>query len=177
MRYRRILEPGGTFFFTVVTYKRRKLFVHQEPIDLLLKVTDEIRKRHHFVVVALAILPDHIHAIWELPPDDPDYPTRWRLIKTGFTRLLPAINDPLIPASHKNKNERTIWQRRYWEHTIRDDRVLDYHIDYIHFNPVHHGLVKYPHEWRYSTFLRFVEDGYYPIDWATSDIYKGIRSE
>jgi putative transposase len=83
----------------------------------------------------------------------------------------------MCPPSRQNKHERTIWQRRYWEHTIRDDQDLDHHIDYIHFNPVHHGLVKFPHEWKDSTFLKFVEEEYYPRDWSTKDIFQGIGAE
>jgi putative transposase len=177
MRYRRIMIAGGTYFFTVVTYHRRKLFSQPEIIDLLLNVMEYVRQRNPFITIAQVILPDHIHSIWELTSDDRDYPKRWRLIKTGFTKQLPAADDLSISASRQSKKERTIWQRRYWEHTIQDETDLDRHIDYIHFNPVNHGLAKYPHEWKDSTFLRFVEEGYYPMDWATSDIFKGIGGE
>ena len=177
MRYRRVMLPGGTYFFTIVTYQRRKLFSLPENVDLLMTVMEDVRRRHPFITIAQVIMPDHIHAIWELPPDDRDYPKRWRLIKTGFSKRLPAAYDLPISASRQSKKERTIWQRRYWEHTIEDDTDLDRHIDYVHFNPVNHGLVKYPHEWKGSTFLRFVEEGYYPKDWATTDIFKGIGGE
>jgi len=169
--------PGGTYFFSVVTYQRIKLFSRPENIDRLLNVMEDIRRHHPFSTIAQVVLPDHIHAIWELPPNDQDFPKRWRLIKTGFTKQISIADDLPNPVSRQRKNERTIWQRRYWEHTIRDDTDLDRHIDYIHFNPVHHGLSKYPHEWKHSTFLRFVEEGYYPVDWATSDIFKGIGAE
>jgi putative transposase len=177
MRYRRILLPGGTFFFTVVTFQRRKLFAHPENVDLLSRVIDDVRKRHPFITIAQVVLPDHIHTIWELPEGDHDYPTRWRLIKTEFTKQLPKELDTPLPTSRITKKERTIWQRRYWEHTIRDDLDLDHHIDYIHFNPVRHHLAKYPHEWKNSTFQRFVDEDYYPLNWATENIFKGIGAE
>ncbi|MBN2256595.1 MAG: transposase [Anaerolineaceae bacterium] len=177
MRYRRIFLPGGTFFFTVVTYQRRPLFNSHTNIERLSRAIEKVRRSHPFTIIAQVILPDHLHTIWELPPDDVDYPTRWRLIKSGFSRQMDQVADPTIPLSRLRKKERTIWQRRYWEHTICDEDDLDNHIDYIHFNPVHHGLVKYPHEWSDSTFLKFVEDEYYPRDWSTSNIFKGIGGE
>jgi putative transposase len=177
MRYRRILVPGGTFFFTVITYRRRKLFSNHENISHLSHAIDKVQIAHPFKVIAQVVLPDHIHAIWELPEGDHDYPTRWRLIKTEFSKQMPKEFDPIGTSSRQIKHERTIWQRRYWEHTIRDDLDLDHHIDYIHFNPVHHGLAKYPHEWKNSTFQRFVDEGYYPLDWATENIFIGIGAE
>ncbi|MGA9398598.1 MAG: transposase [Anaerolineaceae bacterium] len=147
MHYRRILQPGETFFFTVVTYQRRKPFTRQENIDLLLKVIDDIQQRYPFTIIAQVVMPDHIHSFWELPPGDQYYPTRWRLIKGTFTKLITKESELDIPPSRRSKDEQAVWQRRYWEHVIWDDLDLERHIDYIHFNPVHHGLVKYPCEW------------------------------
>jgi len=167
LRYRRSFSPGGTFFFTVVTYQRRKIFVELANIELLVDVTDEIRQRHPFKIIAQVILPDHLHTIWELPREDTDYPTRWRLIKSLFTRRMEKHPHADLPPSRLLKGEQAVWQRRYWEHQIRDDEDLERHIEYIHFNPVHHGLVKLPVEWPSSSFQQYVKDGIYDVDWAS----------
>ncbi len=175
MRYRRIFQPGGTFFFTIVTYKRMNLFSLQGNVDLLLDVFHEIQQRHSFDVIAQVIMPDHIHSIWKLPHDDIDYPNRWRLIKGTFTRKMIGRSNLDVPLSRKKKNEQTIWQRRYWEHTIRDNIDLERHIDYIHFNPVHHGFTDRPYKWNNSTFRRYVDEGYYPLEWSTDLLFKDVK--
>jgi putative transposase len=165
MRYRRIYVKGGTYFFTVVTYQRVKLFTNQINMELLNDAFDYVHNRHPFNIIAQVILPDHIHTIWELPEGDSDYPTRWYLCKSYFSRNFNRLSSK--PASFRaSKGERTVWQRRYWEHTIKNDKDLDNHIDYIHFNPVHHGLVEMPAEWIYSSFDRFVQEGRYDADWT-----------
>jgi putative transposase len=111
------------------------------------------------------VLPDHLHAIWTLPSGDADFATRWRLIKTTFSRGVES-NEPRS-ASRKGKAERGIWQRRYWEHTIRDETDFERHCSYIHFNPVKHRHVSAVREWPYSSFQRFVRLGVYPIEWAS----------
>jgi putative transposase len=110
------------------------------------------------------VLPDHLHAIWSLPENDLDFATRWRLIKSALSRTLPR--DERISASRASKGERGIWQRRYWEHTLRDERDFARHVDYIHFNPVKHGHVARVRDWPYSSFHRMVRRGVYPNDWA-----------
>jgi putative transposase len=115
------------------------------------------------------ILPDHIHTIWTLAEDDGDYPTRWRLLKSFFTRKLITRSKELITSSRKMKGEQAVWQRRYWEHLIIDAEDLDRHLNYIHYNPVKHGLVKQVKDWPWSSFHRFVRSGLYPADWGSDE--------
>lgn len=161
--YRRNFLSGGSFFFTVNLAERRLrlLTVH---IDLLRQAFRDVRRRHPFDVEAIVVLPDHLHAVWTLPEDDADFALRWRLIKTTFSRGLPA--GERISASRAGKAERGIWQRRYWEHTFRDEKDFARHVDYIHFNPVKHSHVKRVRDWPYSSFHRMVRLGIYPADWA-----------
>jgi putative transposase len=162
--YPRNLVAGATYFFTVnLANRRSRLLV--ATIDLLRAAFHTIRRRHPFTVDAVVILPDHVHAIWTLPQGDSDYATRWNLIKGAFSRGL-AAGEPLS-ASRASRRERGIWQRRYWEHTIRNDDDLVRHIDYIHFNPVKHRHVEHVADWPYSSFHRFVRHGLYPADWGT----------
>lgn len=162
--YRRNFIPGGSFFFTVNLLDRRSDLLTQR-IDLLRQGFRTVRARHPFILDAVVILPDHLHAIWTLPPGDTDYATRWRLINADFSRGS-AVTERRS-ASRRRKGERGIWQRRYWEHTLRDDGDYERHCDYIHFNPVKHGYVTAVREWPYSSFQRYVERGIYPIDWAS----------
>jgi len=114
----------------------------------------------------MVVLPDHVHAVWTLPPDDADYPTRWMLIKAGFARRMPK--GERINASRRGKAERGIWQRRYWEHTLRDEDDFRRHIDYVHYNPVKHGLVTRPADWRHSSIHRYIREGILPSDWGAA---------
>jgi putative transposase len=161
--YRRNFVPGGTFFFTVNMAERR-LRLLTEHIDLLRAAFRATRLRHPFTIDAIVVLPDHLHAIWTLPEDDADFATRWRLLKSPFSRALPG--GERISNSRLRKGERGIWQRRYWEHTIRDEMDRTRHIDYIHINPVKHGHVTRVRDWPYSSFHRMVRLGTYPEDWA-----------
>jgi putative transposase len=161
--YRRSWTPGSTYVFTVNLAERR--------LDLLVRHHDRLREafghvkaRHPFAIDAMVVLPEHLHTIWTLPPDDADYATRWRLIKTYFSRGLPKTERR--SRSRMSKNERGIWQRRYWEHEIRNEQDLGRHIDYIHYNPVKHGYVAKAVDWPYSSFHRFVARGDLPVDWA-----------
>jgi putative transposase len=110
------------------------------------------------------VLPEHLHCIIELPAVDADFATRWRLIKTGFSKAIP--NTERRSAVRLNRGERGIWQRRFWEHLIRDEADYQAHMDYLHFNPVKHGHVVRVRDWPYSTFHRLVAKGVYPLDWA-----------
>jgi len=110
------------------------------------------------------VLPDHLHAMWTLPDGNSDFSTRWRLIKTVFARQIPATER--LSAVRKRKGERGIWQRRFWEHAIRDEHDWERHVDYIHFNPVKHGYAKQAIDWPYSSFHRFVREGQYAVDWG-----------
>jgi putative transposase len=161
--YRRNFVPGGSFFFTV-NLADRKLALLTAHIELLREAFRKTRQRHPFTVDAIVILPDHIHAIWTMPEGDADFATRWRLIKSTFSRNL-SVDEP-ISESRAAKRERGIWQRRYWEHTIRDEDDFARHVDYIHINPLKHGLVDRVREWEASSFQRYVKLGVYPIDWA-----------
>ena len=131
MRYRRSTATGATWFFTVNLATRQQDLLTQH-IDLLRTVMRRVQRQRPFEVVAMVVMPEHLHAIWTLPPDDADYPTRWSLIKAGFSRGLPKTES--VRDSRRRKRERGIWQRRYWEHQIRDDADLQAHIDYIHYN-------------------------------------------
>jgi REP-associated tyrosine transposase len=161
--YRRNFIPGGSYFFTVNLADRRSRLL-TENIDLLRSAFRYARERHPLTIDAIVVLPDHLHTVWSLPEGDGDFALRWRLIKSTFSRELPA--DEPISESRADKGERGIWQRRYWEHTLRDERDLERHIDYIHFNPVKHGHVSQVKDWPYSSFHRMVQLGICPEDWA-----------
>ena len=163
--YRRAYQEGGTFFFTVVTYRRRPLLGDQRAIDLLYECFEIVRGLHPFDTKALVVLPDHVHTIWTLPEGDADFPVRWKKIKASFsTRYFGP--SAAVPQSVADKGEKGIWQRRYWEHAIRDQQDFNRHCDYIHYNPVKHGLVASPSDWRASSFTEFVARGYYGGDWG-----------
>lgn len=151
MKYRRLFIPGGTYFFTLVTHHRKKIFYIPHQVDLLRESCRLIQARHPFVIVAAVILPDHLHMIWILPENDANFSMRWRLIKAGFTIEYEKITGDAHP-----------WQNRYWEHFLRDDQDLERHIEYIHYNPVKHGWVEKPEDWKYSSIHQFVRDGSYP---------------
>src|SRR5262245_49013311 len=162
-RYLRAHIEGGVFFFTV-TLADRSSDVLVRQVDRLRRVYASVQKRYPFETVAICVLPDHLHAIWSLPEGDADFPLRWNLIKAGFSRGL-AGNRPRT-ASKMNRRERGIWQRRYWEHAIRNDADLERHVDYIHFNPVKHGHVSKVCDWPHSSFHRYVAKGVLPEDWG-----------
>jgi putative transposase len=161
--YRRYRVKGGTYFFTVnLAERKRKLLT--EYIDALRGAFREIKQAHPFRIEAIVVLPDHLHTLWTLPEDDDDFSLRWRQIKSAFSRQIEK--DENVSKSRVGKQERGIWQRRFWEHAIRNE--LDYarHADYIHFNPVKHGYVRQVAEWPYSSFHRYVELGLCSSDWA-----------
>ena len=166
MRYRRSTTPGATYFFTVVTYRRQAILCEPDALALLREAFATIKQRHPFRIDAIVILPDHLHCLWTLPLDDSNYSTRWMLIKSHFTRRCAASLKIERSLALRHKREQTIWQHRYWEHQIRDERDFERHCDYIHYNPVKHGLVTWVADWPHSSFHRFVENGVYPTDWA-----------
>jgi len=161
--YRRAWVPGGTYFFTVNLLDRRHRLL-TERIDALGEAFRTAHAARPFSMPAWVVLPDHLHCIWVLPKGDADFATRWRHIKTEFSKVIP----PLEPRSVRRiaKAERGVWQRRYWEHPIRDEADLRAHVDYIHINPVKHGHVARVVEWRYSSFHRNVGRGWLAEDWA-----------
>jgi len=169
--YRRWYVPGGTYFFTLATYHRRAILTGEVARCCLREAIATVRDRYPFESVAIVLLPDHIHTVWALPRNDADYPTRWRRIKEEFTRSYLAsggADSPISESRHK-RGERGIWQRRYWEHTIRDEDDLKRCVDYIHWNPKKHGYVTRVADWEFSTFHRFVERGEYEANWGSTD--------
>ena len=161
--YRRNFLAGGSYFFTVNLADSR-LTLLNDHIDLLRAAFRQVRSRHPFTIEAAVILPDHLHAIWTLPEEDADFALRWRLIKSAFSHRL--MRSERISTSRVSKGERGIWQRRYWEHTLRDQDDFSRHLDYIHFNPVKHGYASRAQDWPYSSLRRWVRLGAYPEDWA-----------
>ena len=162
-------KSGTLFFFTVVLAERSSSLLVDE-IDRLREVYRTIQRRRPFETIAVCVLPDHVHAVWALPEGEADFSTRWSLIKSGFSR---GLSSSSRSASKVAKREKGIWQRRYWEHAIRDDADLERHVDYVHFNPVKHGHVARETDWPHSSFHRYVERGLLPADWG-GDI-KGIQ--
>lgn len=176
VKYRRARVPGSTYFFTVVTFDRRKIFTDEQSVALLRQAIEAVQARRPFKVEAAIILPDHLHMLWRLPDGDADFSIRWRLIKSYFTRRWPGARDCPATLSRQRKGERAVWQRRYWEHLIRDEADWQRHVDYIHYNPVKHGLAYAPSAWRYSSFHTFVKEGYYSLDWGAGE-WVGVGSE
>lgn len=164
--FRRATVSGRTYFFTLATFGRQPLQTHPDVASATGDAIRAVRAELPFEVVALALLPDHLHAVWTLPPDDADYPRRWALIKRRIAREARRFVTLPLPPSMTKRHEAGVWQRRYWEHLIRDDDDLQRHVDYVHINPVKHGYVKCAADWRYSTFHRYVKRGILPPDWA-----------
>lgn len=163
--YRRNRVEGGCYFFTVNLRDRRSdLLVAR--IDALRDAVRATRALHPFHIDGWVVLPDHMHCLWTLPLRDVDFPVRWQMIKARFSRSVPRPESRR--ASLIRKREAGIWQRRYWEHTVRDDRDYAVHMDYIHFNPVKHGLAARPADWPFSSFSRCVALGLYPSGWAVN---------
>jgi putative transposase len=162
VRYRRNFLPGGTFFFTVTLVDRTSR-VLVDYIDALRAAIRETRRSYPFVIDAVVVLPDHLHILMTLPDGDADYPNRWRLIKRRFTGAI--METGALIKRHRN-GEVALWQRRFWEHTIRDAGDLERHVDYIHLNPVRHGLVARVSDWPHSSFHDYVRRGLLPRDWG-----------
>jgi putative transposase len=162
-QYRRDWTAGGTWFFTVNLADRGSTRLVDD-IPTLRAAFRKVRAERPFAIDAIVVLPDHLHAIWTLPSADADYATRWRLIKGLFSRKQPEGEQR--SASRVAKHERGIWQRRFWEHRIRDETDFAAHVDYVHINPVKHGWAKCVRDWPWSSFQRYVRAGVLPIDWA-----------
>jgi putative transposase len=166
--YRRAFLPGGTFFFTLVTHDRRPILCEPAARAMLHGAFDECRRERPFDLLAVVLLPDHLHAIWRLPAGDPDYASRWSFIKSAFTRgwLAAGGAESAVSASRRRNRRRGVWQRRFWEHCLRDQDDLNRHADYIHYNPVKHGFARCPHEWEWSSFERWMGANFYERDWC-----------
>ena len=171
-RYRRSNVAGATYFFTVVAYRRQPILTDDAFRRALHDAILRVRARYPFTVDAWVLLPDHLHAIWTLPAGDADFGVRWGWIKRLVTRAVAADYERADwqDASRLARRESTIWQRRFWEHQIRNDADYAAHMDYVHFNPVKHGLVGRVADWPHSTFHRLVKAGVYPPDWAGGSV-------
>ncbi|MGD9127595.1 MAG: transposase [Planctomycetia bacterium] len=167
-KYRRWFRKGGTYFFTVVTHQRRPILTSELGREALHNALEEIRQDRPFSIIAIVLMPEHIHTVWTLPPGDHDYSTRWRRIKGCFTRLYLSAHgqEGKQSDSRTTRQERAVWQRRFWEHTCRDEHDLKRCVDYIHWNPVKHGLVSRVRDYPWSSFERFVRLGEYSLDWG-----------
>ncbi|MDP1604902.1 MAG: transposase [Legionella sp.] len=161
VNYRRDFTAGATYFFTLTLQNRDSNYLTQY-IDLLGEAFRHVRKKAHFTTHAIAVLPEHLHVVWELPRDDCSYSLRWRLIKTRFTQEINKKNF----MSKNNRGEFDLWQKRFWEHRIRDENDLQKHIDYIHYNPVKHGHVVAPVDWPHSSIHRYIKEGILQVDWG-----------
>jgi putative transposase len=166
--YRRYFVPGGTYFFTVVTERRAPLFAEESARTLLGQVMRDCLARFPFTVIAVVLPPDHLQALWELPPADDRYSLRWKWIKREFTVrwLAQGGREQHCRPSRVREQRRGVWQRRFWEHTIEDENDLENHFDYTHYNPVKHHYVARPRDWPASTFHRWGERGHSDINWG-----------
>ncbi|MBV07718.1 MAG: transposase [Rubinisphaera sp.] len=166
--YRRAHIPGATYFFTAKTENNATIFNSENSIIQLKQVIQETRKRWPFEIPAIVVLPDHIHTIWELPRDDSNFSIRWSWLKKELTKRYlkeGGIEQPISLSRERNRR-RGVWQRRYWEHVIKDEDDYEAHFDYIHWNPVKHGYVQCPSEWKYSLIHRWIERGIYDARWG-----------
>jgi putative transposase len=169
--YRRAQSEGGYYFFTVVTYNRRRILTDPLARRCLRGAWQMTKEKTPFEDIALCLLPDHLHCLWRLPDGDSDFSLRWARIKAGFTRryIRAGAVESHPSDSRDRKRERGIWQRRFWEHRIQDERDLQRHVDYIHFNPVKHGLVDRVEDWPWSSYHRYVRDGLVAgCDWEST---------
>jgi putative transposase len=164
--YRRVWVPGGTYFFTVALLRRGDNDLLVRRIDDLREVVASVKARHPFTIHAWVVLPDHMHCVLELPADDADFALRWRLIKADFSKRLPQ--EEQRSAVRRARGERGIWQLRFWEHCIRDEDDFSAHVNYVHINPLKHGLVDRVVDWPHSTFHRWVQQGAYSKDWGVA---------
>ena len=171
--YRRLRTPGATYFFTVVTFKRQMILCDSLSLTLLRNAIEEVKQLWPFKIQAWVLLPDHMHCLWTLPEGDFDYSKRWGKIKSTFTKKMKAVGwapPTIVKASPSRIKHRefVIWQRRFWEHQIRNQQDFNRHCDYIHYNPVKHGLVEDPKKWEYSTVHQFIKKGLYSENWCDS---------
>jgi len=163
MRYRRANAAGATYFFTV-NLSDRKSSLLVDHIEIFRDAVRKVCQTRPFEIVAMVVMPDHLHAVWTLPDGDADFPLRWSLIKAAFSRRIPKVES--IRESRKSKRERGIWQRRYWEHQIRDDADLEAHVAYIYMNPVKHGYVTKAIDWPHSSIHREIRFGHINANWG-----------
>ena len=168
-------HSGQVYFFTLVTHERRQILTTERGRKSLREAIQCVRRDHPFEITAIVLLPDHLHAVLELPRGDRNYSTRWRLIKSQFTQRWRESGgtEGDLSKSRQQKGERGIWQRRFYEHTCRDEDDLKRCVDYVHVNPLKHGLVRKVHEWPWSSFHRYVTLGEYPQHWGSANDWYG----
>lgn len=176
--YIRADAAGATYFFTLTLQDRSARWL-VDHIDVLRAAVKHVKARHPFDIEAMVVLPEHLHALWRLPVDDKDFSTRWMLVKQTFTQLLMAngVLDDASGAQRGLKKERNLWQRRFWEHQIRDEDDFARHVEYIHYNPVKHGWVSRAVEWPHSSLHRFIREGRLAADWGISAAIDGQFGE
>ena len=172
MQYRRVYQSGARYFFTVVTENRQALLI--ENMERLRAAFRLCMSRYPFEIEAIVVLPDHLHTIWRLPEGDADFSKRWMVIKRKFSA---GLQSAVVSDSKLKKREKGIWQRRFWEHCIRNEEDWRRHIDYIHFNPVKHGYVSNPQDWPYSSFNQAVDKGWYAPNVLLIDDFEGLDNE
>lgn len=156
--YRRAYQPGGCYFFTVVTNKRHAILTNPDVLERLRAAFRHVQTTRPFTIEAMVILPDHLHCLWQMPADNHDFSTRWRMIK-HYVSI--GVGAPI-----NSRKEKLFWQRRFWEHLIRDEEDWRRHMDYIHYNPVKHGYVAKVSDWPHSSFHQAVKEKLYPPDWG-----------
>lgn len=175
--YRRWYVAGGTYFFTVVTQDRRRFLATDLARSCLRDAIETVRAKWPFEIVAWVLLPDHLHCVWQLPRGDQRFSTRWTRIKGRFTRqyLERGGDEGMLNYSRQKHRERTVWQRRFWEHTCSDDDDLKRCVDYLHWNPVKHGLAQRVSDYPWSTFHRYVKAGEYDLNWGSANPTPGFE--
>lgn len=175
--YRRAHEGGATYFFTVVTHRRQPILIRPDVLGALRDAFRCVQQARPFRLEAVVILPDHMHAMWTLPPGDAEFGQRWGMIKRHVSKAVSKAISASVGDSMRARGEFGIWQRRFWEHLIRDDNDFARHMDYIHFNAVKHGHAERPADWPHSSFQRCVERGIYPVHWASGVEIEGEFGE
>ncbi len=177
--YRRNYIPGGTYFFTVVTHQRRPILTTDPGRECFRRAISRVKSRRPFDLIACVLMPDHLHAVWTLPPGDHDFSIRWAQIKERFTSgyLGSGGVEGTMTRSRGQHRERSIWQRRFWEHTCRDEDDLKRCVDYLHWNPVKHGMARSVGEYPWSSFHRFVREGEYDPDWGREVSFPGMIAD
>lgn len=170
--YRRANVKGGTYFFTVATFRRLPILT-EAPVRMALReAIEKTRISHPFQIDAWVLLPDHLHCIWTLPEGDADFSMRWSKIKRHVSQqCCDTFGSKETSDSRSKRHESGIWQRRFWEHQIRDDNDFERHVDYVHWNPVKHGLAARASDWPYSTFHRFARNGVYSLNWGLGHVH------
>jgi len=162
--YRRARDAGACYFFTLVTHQRQPLLTQPRLREALRLAIVQVRQRYPFAIRGWVLLPDHLHCLWQMPEGDADFGRRWSMIKRLTSQAFPS--DGAVSLSRSLRRESGLWQRRFWEHHIRDDEDCRRHLDYLHWNPVRHGLVERVADWPWSSYHRLVREGVYPADWG-----------